>query len=89
MSRVGTTSTPTTGQTSKTTQTVQPTPMARPVSSTVRPPLDRVAKLAYEKWVKRGCVHGFDVQDWVEAEKELMAEHSRPTTASATIGAHR
>ena len=35
---------------------------------------------AYEKWCKRGCTHGNDVQDWVDAEAELRAEQQgRPT----------
>jgi hypothetical protein len=45
-------------------------------------PADRVAKRAYEKWLKRGCTHGQDMQDWIEAEKEVLAEMKG--TASAT-----
>jgi hypothetical protein len=88
MSRVGTTSTP-----AKPTPTVQPMQTAKPATPTMKPSTDRVAKLAYEKWLKRGCVHGFDLQDWVEAEKELMAEHggTKPssTTTSAPTGMRR
>lgn len=40
-------------------------------------PADRVAKLAYEKWVKAGCKHGCDKQHWYEAEAELKAEMTR------------
>ena len=38
---------------------------------------------AYEKWVKRGCKHGCDLQDWVEAEAELAAEMRRAPAAAA------
>jgi hypothetical protein len=40
-------------------------------------PHDKIAMRAYEKWVKRGRQHGRDKQDWLEAEAELRAEHSR------------
>lgn len=38
------------------------------------PPADKVAALAYQKWVKKGCKHGQDKQDWLEAEAELRAQ---------------
>jgi hypothetical protein len=31
-----------------------------------------VAKRAYQIFEKRGCQHGFDVDDWISAEKELL-----------------
>ena len=34
-----------------------------------------VAQRAYEKFVARGYVHGFDRQDWIDAEEELIAEY--------------
>ena len=37
-------------------------------------PQEKIAQRAYEKWVKRGCTHGSDTQDWMEAEAELRAE---------------
>ena len=33
-----------------------------------------VAKRAYAKYVARGCVHGFDKEDWTAASRELIAE---------------
>lgn len=38
---------------------------------------DRVAKRAYEKWLKSGCKHGCDRQNWLDAEAEIMAELNR------------
>jgi hypothetical protein len=46
-------------------------------------PRDRIAMRAYEKWCKRGRPHGSDKQDWIEAEKELMAEMNRAAGAQA------
>jgi hypothetical protein len=30
-----------------------------------------IAARAFELFVKRGCVHGFDQEDWLVAEQEL------------------
>ena len=41
----------------------------------VRPASDiDIAKRAYEKFQARGCVHGFDLDDWTAASRELIAE---------------
>jgi hypothetical protein len=52
-------------------------PAAQPVTGTVKVPAEKIAMRAYEKWVKKGRLHGSDVQDWVEAEAELKAEMVR------------
>jgi hypothetical protein len=54
-------------QASKATATTKPqaTATKTPV------PMEKVAKLAYEKWLKAGCQHGCDQQHWYEAEMEL------------------
>jgi hypothetical protein len=36
-------------------------------------PPDKIAMLAYQKWLKAGCKHGCDQQHWYEAEAELKA----------------
>jgi hypothetical protein len=33
-----------------------------------------IAKRAYEKFIARGSVHGFDTEDWLTANDELVAE---------------
>ena len=45
--------------------------------TTMKVPQDKIAQRAYEKWCKRGCQHGSDKQDWLEAEAELRAEMMR------------
>jgi hypothetical protein len=40
-------------------------------------PHDKIAMRAYDKWCKRGCPHGTDIMDWMEAESELKAEFAR------------
>jgi hypothetical protein len=83
MSTIRSTSTPTTGQTPQTARPAQTGQTFQAASGTSRVPRERVAQRAYEKWLKRGCTHGNDLQDWVEAEQELLAEQGRPATASA------
>jgi hypothetical protein len=31
----------------------------------------RVASRAYDLYLARGCEHGYDVEDWLQAEREL------------------
>lgn len=37
-------------------------------------PTETVARRAYDKFVARGSVHGFDKDDWAAANRELVAE---------------
>jgi hypothetical protein len=68
-------------------RTVTP-PAAQPATPT-KVSHERIAMRAYEKWVKRGCPHGSDQKDWLEAEAELKAEahHTGGTPAHSTTTA--
>lgn len=35
---------------------------------------DQIAQRAHQIWVKNGCKHGMDEQNWLEAERQLKAE---------------
>jgi hypothetical protein len=35
---------------------------------------ERISQKAYELYLQRGQIHGYDLQDWLEAEKWVMAE---------------
>lgn len=35
---------------------------------------ESVSHRAYELWEKRGCVHGYHIEDWLRAEKELAQD---------------
>jgi len=41
-------------------------------------PEDGISQRAYEIFCERGCEHGHDVDDWLQAERELKA----PTSGS-------
>ncbi len=38
------------------------------------PTPDQVRRRAYELWIARGCRDGHDLEDWLDAERELRAE---------------
>ena len=51
----------------------------------MKPSHGEVARRAYELFLARGAHHGFDRQDWLEAERELNAASARvPKKAVAT-----
>jgi hypothetical protein len=39
------------------------------------PSLEEVRQRAYELHVERGCVHGCDLDDWLQAERELKQKN--------------
>ena len=43
---------------------------------------DEIARRAYELYEARGFVDGFDVDDWLQAEQEIV-ESSRPVGKAA------
>ncbi len=53
--------------------------LAAPPPASAPIPRDHIAMRAYEKWRRRGCQDGTDLQDWFEAEQELQAEFQRRT----------
>jgi len=38
---------------------------------------EEVARVAYELFERRGCVHGHDLEDWLEAERIVRARQWR------------
>lgn len=37
---------------------------------------EEIARVAYELYLKRGCVHGHDLDDWLEAELIVLSRHA-------------
>jgi Protein of unknown function (DUF2934) len=37
-------------------------------------PTEALARRAYGKFIARGCIHGFEKDDWAAANRELVAE---------------
>jgi len=44
---------------------------------------EKIEKRAYELFLKRGGIHGYAMQDWAQAEKELSAAAKAPKKAEA------
>ncbi len=57
-------------------------------SSGNEPTYDQIAQLAYSKYLERGAEgHGFDLQDWFDAEAELRGPISTASQEAAVRGA--
>ena len=54
---------------------------ARRVRTVVRPEPSQqeIARLAYSYWEARGCPHGSSLDDWLRAERELLAPATSQT----------
>ena len=44
---------------------------------------ERIAQRAYENFVERGCVHGHDFDDWLNAERDLIIKPTPLVSATA------
>ena len=51
------------------------------VALLTHPTHDDVALRAYDLYRSRGSAHGDDIADWLEAERQLATENSRPARA--------
>ena len=49
----------------------------RPGNGEWTPPRDEVARRAYEIFLRRGSTPGSDVEDWLEAERQVRVSHGR------------
>jgi Protein of unknown function (DUF2934) len=43
----------------------------------------RISLRAYELYEARGCLEGFDMQDWLQAEREIAGESDQPQKTAA------
>ena len=54
----------TTARASKAASSQHATPVSR----------EQISDKAYQFWLERDCRHGFDIEDWLRAERELLEE---------------
>jgi hypothetical protein len=58
-----------------------------PTPTTVQPTYDEIQRLAYALWEQRGRPEGYDVEFWIQAERELrMGSNPRGTSANLDAG---
>ena len=73
----------TTGAPTQTGKGAQAATAAQPTTKQACLPQEKVAMRAYQKWLQRGCTHGNDHQDWMDAEAEVRAEMMKTGTTQA------
>ena len=56
----------------KTTKNANATPIN--INFEIDIPKTQIAARAYERFLERGGEHGHDLEDWLSAERELLAE---------------
>jgi hypothetical protein len=56
-------------------------------SSSANPTHEEIAALAYEIYISRGAGNGGEVEDWLQAESELLAQAVTPTPKSKSTAA--
>jgi hypothetical protein len=42
---------------------------------------------AYQIYIERGGAHGHDVEDWVQAKRELVEKYGKPVQRAKTVAA--
>ena len=40
-------------------------------------PQQEIAKVAYQLFLNRGCAHGYDMEDWLKAEKIVSSKRKK------------
>ena len=45
---------------------------------------EMIEKRAYQLFLERGGVHGYHIEDWLQAEKEIMAQLEKDPAFQAT-----
>ena len=47
--------------------------------------IDRIREIAYEYYLQRGKIDGKDIEDWLNAEKEILKQNSNKSRISNRI----
>jgi len=55
--------------------------VAAPPSPAAPPSSEEIAKRAYELYLQRGSLSGYELEDWLQAEAELIAAAATATEA--------
>jgi hypothetical protein len=49
------------------------------------PSLEEIRHRAYEMHLERGCLHGWDQDDWLQAERELLERYQARSSKSHSL----
>ena len=55
-----------------------PTEKSQPQTVPAAPIREEIELRAYQIYVERGGAHGQDVEDWLQAERELVEKYGKP-----------
>jgi hypothetical protein len=50
------------------------------------PSHDQISQAAYQRWERRGRVHGYDREDWIAAEMDLAFDHAYKSLIELSLG---
>ncbi len=48
-------------------------------------PYDEIVRIAYDLYEKRGRVHGYDLEDWLAAERIVLERHAKEIKRTASV----
>jgi hypothetical protein len=51
------------------------------------PTSEEIELRAYQIYIERGGAHGHDVEDWVQAKRELVEKYGKPVQKAKTVAA--
>ena len=55
-----------------------PTETSQPETASGVPMREEIELRAYQIYIERGGAHGQDVEDWLQAQRELVEKYGRP-----------
>ena len=67
------------------TRTSSSAPVKKTAKAKIGPTPDAIALRAYHIYLERGCTPGDPMQDWLQAERELSANASKPRRKSKVV----
>ena len=60
---------------------------SEPRTAESSPTREEIELRAYQIYVERGGTHGQDVEDWLQAERELVARYGKPVQKARAAAA--
>jgi len=60
---------------------------SEPRTAESSPTLEEIELRAYQIYVERGRTHGQDVEDWLQAERELVVKYGKPVQKARAAAA--
>jgi hypothetical protein len=62
-----------------------PTEKSQPQTAPGVPPREEIELRAYQIYIERGGAHGQDVEDWLQAERELVEKYGKPVQKAKAV----